>query len=138
MPVLNATTPIALQLHLLSSVAALVLGPAALAARKGSPAHRTAGLLWCLLMLTAAASSLFIRDFRLPNWAGYTPIHLFTLITFAGVLAGLLALARGDLRTHGAAMRRVYLGGCVGAGVFALLPGRLLGQWLWGQCLGWL
>ncbi|MCD6735187.1 MAG: hypothetical protein LT103_16525 [Burkholderiaceae bacterium] len=29
-----------------------------------------------------------------------------------------------------------YLGGCVGAGLFALLPGRYLGQLLWHHALG--
>ena len=30
-------------------------------------------------------------------------------------------------------MQRVYLGACVVAGAFTLLPQRLLGQWLWSQ-----
>jgi uncharacterized membrane protein len=33
-------------------------------------------------------------------------------------------------------MVSLYLGACVTAGAFTLLPGRYLGQLIWGQWLG--
>jgi uncharacterized membrane protein len=33
-------------------------------------------------------------------------------------------------------MLGLYLGACIGAGVFTLLPSRILGQLVWGQWLG--
>jgi uncharacterized membrane protein len=33
-------------------------------------------------------------------------------------------------------MLRQYFGACVAAGAFTLLPGRILGQLVWGQWLG--
>ena len=33
-------------------------------------------------------------------------------------------------------MQNLYWQACVGAGVFTLLPGRYLGQLVWGQWLG--
>jgi uncharacterized membrane protein len=39
--------------------------------------------------------------------------------------------------SHQKAMRGTFWGGCV-AGLFALAPGRFLGQWLWHHALGWL
>jgi uncharacterized membrane protein len=126
----------AIQVHLVAALAALALGPVALLARKGSPAHRGAGLAWVALMALAALSSLFIRDFGLPNVAGYTPIHLLTVATAAGLVAGLWALARRRIRAHRRAMWSTYVGGCLVAGAFALLPERVLGRWLWAQVLG--
>lgn len=116
----------AIQQHLVAAVAALVLGPIALRARKGSAMHRGAGYAWAALMLAAAASSLFIHDFGRPNIAGYTPIHLLTLATFAGVAAGIVLAIRRRVGAHRRTMWNTYLGGCVGAGLFALLPGRFL------------
>lgn len=133
---LNAL-PVSIQLHIAAAVGALVLGPVALWSRKGSPVHRSAGYVWVALMLTAAITSLFIRDFRLPNIAGYTPIHLVTVFTFVGVGTGIAAAVRRHIRVHQKAMRRTYIGGCLIAGAFALLPSRFLGHWLWVQTLGW-
>lgn len=123
--------PPAIAVHLFLALGALLLGPVALGARKGSRLHRASGYMWVTLMLGAALSSVFIRDFRMPNLLGYTPIHLLTVLTFAGVAGGLYFVARHDIRRHRRVMWMVYLGGCVGAGAFALLPGRYLGSLLW-------
>lgn len=125
----------AIVIHLFMALAALVLGPLALRARKGSRLHRGAGYAWVTLMLGAAVSSVFIRDFDLPNLWGYTPIHILTLVTFAGVGGGLYFIARRRIDTHRKVMWSTYLGGCVGAGVFALLPNRFLGEVVWHQWL---
>lgn len=129
--------PMSVQLHIAAAVGALVLGPVALWSRKGSPVHRSAGYVWVGLMLTAAITSLFIRDFRLPNIAGYTPIHLVTVLTFTGLSVGIVAALKRRISTHQKTMRRTYIGGCLVAGAFALLPSRFLGHWLWVQTLGW-
>lgn len=134
-PVLDTLAP-SVVVHLVSAVAALVLGPLVLSARKGSRLHRASGCAWVTLMLAAAASSLFIRDFALPNVAGYTPIDLLTSATFAGLGAASWAIARRRVRRHRQAMWATYLGGCVVAGSLALLPGRYLGDLLWRHTLG--
>ena len=71
--------------HMTAALGALVLGPVALWARRGAQQrprlHRAAGYAWVTLMIVAAVSALFIRDFRLPNVLGYTPIHLLIPIT---------------------------------------------------------
>ena len=132
-------TPV-IAVHLTAALAALALGPVALWARrtgKARPAlHRFAGYVFVLLMLAAAISALFIRDFRLPNLAGYTPIHLLPLLTFVAVGGGLWWVAHGRISAHRRAMRGAYFGGCIGAGVFTLLPGRYLGDLLWHHALG--
>lgn len=90
------------------------------------------------MMLLAALSALFIRDFTLPNIAGYTPLHLLVPTTLVMLVMAFRALARGDIRAHRQAMARTYVGACVVAGLFTLLPSRYLGQLVWGQWLGWL
>ncbi len=138
-------TPV-IAVHLTASLAALAIGPVALWARRGHAAriaatqrprlHRAAGYAWVTLMLLSALSALFIRDFRLPNVWGYTPIHLFVPYTLGGLFLAFRRLFQGDLAGHRKNMLGLYLGACVGAGVFTLLPSRYLGQLVWGQWLG--
>ena len=127
-------------IHLSAALGALALGPVALWARLG-PAqrpwlHRAAGYAWVTLMLITASSALFIRDFSLPNLAGYTPIHLLVPVTFTGLFGAFWFLARRNIRGHRRCMQSLYWMACVGAGVFTLLPQRYLGQLVWGQWLG--
>lgn len=126
----------AIQVHLLLASAALGLGPLALRARKGARLHRWAGYLWVACMLGAAASSLWIHGLRGPRFAGFSPIHGLALLTFAGVGGGLWLVARRRIAAHRRAMWGSYLGGCVVAGLVALLPGRYLGDLLWHHGLG--
>lgn len=138
-------TPV-IAVHLTAALGALVIGPVALWARRGHAIgqtgtqrprlHRAAGYAWVTLMLLTALSALFIRDFRLPNIAGYTPIHLFVPFTLGGLYLAFAKLLRGNIRGHRQAMLGLYVGACIGAGVFTLLPGRYLGQLVWGQWLG--
>lgn len=125
---MSTLTPV-VAVHLVTALGALALGPVALLARKGSRGHRAAGYAWFTLMLGAAISSAFILDRRLPNWGGYTAIHLLTLGTFVGLAVGLRHIVQGRVREHRRVMGITY-GGLVTAGLFAFLPDRLLGGWL--------
>lgn len=132
----STLTP-AITIHIAMAGTALLLGPLALTLRKGSRGHRAAGYAWVTAMLGAALSALFIRDHGMANIAGYTPIHLLVLATFAGLARAIYAIVHRQIAVHRKAMWGTYLGACVTAGAFALLPGRLLGQLLWSQWLGW-
>jgi uncharacterized membrane protein len=127
----------AIVVHLFFALGALALGPVALWLRKGSRSHRGIGYAWVTLMAGAALSSVFIRDFRLPNLLGYTPIHLLTIATFAGLAIGLWHISRRNVLRHRRVMLLTY-GTTVIAGLFALLPGRYLGSLLWHHTLGWI
>ncbi|MDO9571757.1 MAG: DUF2306 domain-containing protein [Hydrogenophaga sp.] len=135
----------AIAIHLSAALGALALGPVALWARRGHAAgtsgqrprlHRAAGYAWVTLMLATAVSALFIRDHNLPNIAGYTLIHLFVPYTLGGLFLAFRHLLRGNIQGHRNNMLGLYLGACIGAGVFTLLPSRILGQLVWGQWLG--
>jgi uncharacterized membrane protein len=132
-------TPV-IAIHMSAALGALAIGPVALWARRGRlqrpRLHRAFGYAWVTLMVAAAVSALFIRDFSLPNLAGYTPIHLLVPATLAGLFGAFWHLARGNVAGHRKLMQSVYVGGCIVAGVFTLLPRRYLGQLVLGQWLG--
>ena len=46
--------------------------------------------------------------------------------------------SRSYRRWHGRFADRTYLGACVVAGAFTLLPQRFLGQLVWHHWLGWI
>lgn len=81
-------------------------------------------------MVITAISALSIRDYRLPNIAGYTPIHLLIPFVLGMFFIAFRALAKGDIRRHQRVMVGTYIGGCLVTGALTLLPGRLMHQWL--------
>jgi uncharacterized membrane protein len=129
-------TPV-IAVHLTAALGALATGPVALWARRsGAPRprlHRAFGYAWVTLMVITAVSALFIRDFRLPNLAGYTPIHLLVPVTLFSLFGAFWKLAHGNVAGHRKVMRNLYLAACVVTGAFTLLPQRYLGQLLWGS-----
>lgn len=118
--------------HLVTAIAALLLGAVILYGRKGTWNHRTLGWMWVTLMTGTVLSSAFIRDYRLPNLYGFTPIHGFTLYVAVMLPRALRFVRAGNIVGHRKTMRGIYFGGCVVAGIFTLLPGRFLGSLLWG------
>jgi uncharacterized membrane protein len=117
--------------HLVCALGALALGAVILVRRKGTASHRATGWAWVLLMGSTMLTSAFIRDYRMPNVAGITPIHFFTAMVAVQLPRAVLAARRGDIALHRKEMRGLYTGGCVVAGLFTLLPGRFLGRQFW-------
>ena len=58
------------------------------------------------------------------------PLTLVMLVVAFGFLL------RGNINGHRKTMQRLYIGACLVAGGFTLLPSRYLGQLLWGEWLG--
>jgi uncharacterized membrane protein len=123
--------------HMTAAIAAVVTGPVALWARRaGSPhprLHRAFGYAWVTLMIATAVSAIFIRDHRLPNIDGFTPIHLLVPVTLAVLSFAFWKLGRRDFAGHRRAMLSLYVLACIVTGFFTLLPQRYLGQLLWTQ-----
>jgi uncharacterized membrane protein len=130
------TTPI-IAIHLTAAVAATMLGPIALWARRSGAAHprlhRAAGYAWVTFMLVTALSAVFIQGDKGPRFAGFGLIHLLIPVTLAMLLLSFRHLLRGNITGHRKTMQRLYLGACVVAGAFTLLPDRLLGHYLWSS-----
>jgi len=127
-------------IHVTAALGAVVIGPVALWARKGGQErpklHRAAGYAWVTLMLIAAISAVFIRSSGLPNIAGFSPIHLLIPVVFGMLFLAFWFLAKGKIRGHRMTMQGLYIGGCLVAGAFTLMPGRLLGELIWVEWLG--
>jgi uncharacterized membrane protein len=84
-------------------------------------------------MVGAAMTGLFIRDYQLPNIAGYTPIHILIPVTFFSLWRSFSYLAKGNYRGHRLTMQWTYGLACVVTGLFTLLPQRYLGGLLLGS-----
>lgn len=121
--------------HMSAAIAAVVIGPFALWARLGKKVrprwHRALGYAWVTCMLAAAITAVFIRDFGLPNLAGFTPIHLLIPLTMGTLYKSFKFLYQGNITGHRKSMQSLYISACLVAGGFTLLPGRYLGNLLW-------
>jgi uncharacterized membrane protein len=122
--------PMVIQVHALAAMGAFGLGVAQFAAPKGTIPHRVAGWVWVMLMLTIAVSSFFIHTIRM--WGPFSPIHLLSLFTLAVLPVAVLAAHRHDVRHHQRAMIGLFLGALVIAGLFTLLPGRIMSAVVFG------
>ena len=127
-------------IHISAALGTIASGPVALWARRSGVQrprlHRAFGYAWVTLMLVAATSAIFIRDFHLPNINGFTLIHLLIPVVYSMLVLAFWFLARGNITGHRKTMQGLYVGACLVAGAFTLLPGRFLGNLVLGQWLG--
>ena len=122
MPHMNIPLPVLI--HMSSAFAALVLGGLLISRRlKGDRMHRIAGWTWVVLMLAVAISSLWIPKFMHLSW-----IHVFTAITLVSLPLGVYRARTHQVQAHRGTMVGLFTGGLVIAGLFTLLPGRVLGN----------
>lgn len=127
-PLLEAAP--AIPLHAFAAMAAFVLGLVQFAAPKGTLPHRTIGWIWVVLMVVVAASSFWIHQIRL--FGPFSPIHLLSIFTLV-----VLPLAVWRAHTHRVADHRrmmimTFVGALVIAGLFTLLPGRIMHRVIFG------
>jgi len=128
-PLLNAAP--ATKLHAVAALAALGLGAVQLAAPKGTLPHRTIGWVWVALMVTVAASSFWIHDLRV--WGPWSPIHLLSIFTLATLPLAIVHARRHRVDRHRNAMIAIFTGALVVAGLFTLLPGRIMRAVVFGH-----
>jgi uncharacterized membrane protein len=110
---------------------AFVLGLVQFAAPKGTLPHRTVGWIWVALMAVVAVSSFWIHQIRLLG--PWSPIHLLSIFTLV-----VLPLAVWRAHTHRVADHRrmvifIFAGALVIAGVFTLMPGRVMNHVVFGS-----
>ena len=125
--------PLVVYVHFIAALAAMAIGAVQLARPKGTAGHRVIGWTWAALMMVVALSSLWI-----PAFLAFTWIHLFTLFVMVTLPLALYRAHRGEIAGHAKGMRGVYIGGLIVAGVFAFMPGRVLGNLLWKGVWGYL
>jgi uncharacterized membrane protein len=121
-PLLDALPPI--PLHAIAAMAAFVLGVVQLAAPKGTLPHRTLGWIWVLLMALVAVSSFWIHQIGLVG--PWSPIHLLSIFTLVMLPLGVWRAHRHNVNAHRRTMIGIFTGALVIAGLFTLVPGRIM------------
>ena len=128
-PLLDAAPQI--PLHAFAAMAAFALGVVQLVAPKGTLPHRTLGWIWVALMAVVAVSSFWIHQIR--AFGPWSPIHLLSLFTLAMLPLGVWRARRHNVGGHGRVMILIFSGGLVIAGLFTLLPGRIMHAAIFGN-----
>ena len=121
-PLLNAAP--AIPFHALAAMGAFVLGIVQFAAPKGTLPHRTIGWIWVGLTAFVAVSSFWIHQIRLVG--PWSPIHLLSIFTLAMLPLGVWMAHRHRVADHRRIMIFTFSGALVIAGLFTLLPGRIM------------
>ncbi|MBU2980854.1 DUF2306 domain-containing protein [Lentibacter algarum] len=124
-PILEANP--AIQLHLAAALASVALTPVMLMRRKGDRLHKALGRLWVVAMAATALSSFWISTIKL--WGAWSPIHILSVITLISLVLAVRRARAGDIRGHKASLIGAILG-LLGAGLFTLVPGRILSRTL--------
>jgi uncharacterized membrane protein len=128
-PLLDA--PLAIQLHAFAAMMAFALGVVQLSAPKGTLPHRTAGWIWVALMVLVGASSFWVHELRL--WGPWSPIHLLSIFTLLTLPLAVWAAHRHAVDHHRRAMTAIFFGALVIAGLFTLVPGRVMHAVVFGN-----
>jgi uncharacterized membrane protein len=128
-PLLDAAP--AIPVHAFAAMAAFALGIVQFAAPKGTLPHRTLGWIWVLLMLSVAISSFWIHQIRLMG--PWSPIHLLSILVLVSVPLAVWKAHHHQVMDHRRIMILVFSGALVIAGLFTLLPGRIMHAVVFGQ-----
>ena len=125
-----ANAPFAIQLHAYAALAAFVLGAVQIAGVKGTNRHRALGYTWVTLMLTVALSSFWIQDMRV--WGPWSPIHLLSILSLIMLPTAIYFARIHRVRGHKLTMLGLFAGALVIAGIFTLVPGRIMHRVIFG------
>jgi uncharacterized membrane protein len=123
--------PAIIQIHIATVLLAICLTPCVLLTQKGSVLHRRLGTAWVLAMACTAFSSLFVYTIRMMG--PFSPIHLLSLLTFVMLFLGWRAARQHQIIQHKSIMISLIVLALAGAGVFTLMPGRIMHKVFWGQ-----
>jgi uncharacterized membrane protein len=118
------------QSHAIAALGLLPLTAAIFALPRGSRLHRVLGWTWVLGMATVALSSFAIHDLRLIG--PFSPIHALSVYTLVNLALGVRAARSHRVAAHRQTMKAMTLAALIGAGLFTLLPGRVMYQVLTG------
>jgi len=128
-PLLDAAP--AIQLHAFAAMTAFALGIVQFSAPKGTLPHRTIGWIWASLMAIVGATSFWIHELRL--WGPWSPIHLLSIFALVTLPLAVWAAHRHAVDRHRRAMTGIFFGALVIAGLFTLVPGRILHAVVFGN-----
>jgi len=120
-------------LHLSTIGPAFVIGTYIMLTRKGSGTHKFLGRIYMVLMLFTALVTLLMSAKVGPTLLDHFGfIHLLSLVVLYSVPSAYFAVKAGDVKAHKFSMIGLYVGGMLVAGGFTLVPGRFLGDLIFG------
>lgn len=125
--------PLMVQLHAVFGIAALALGGVRLVCPCSDGVDT--GLGWgflLFLLLTAGSGVLIPMPDGCPNLFGVTPMHGFAMFAVLGAAGAVLAARRNDRLRWRKIVTGAFAGVLVMAGLFEIVPGRLLNSVLAG------
>ncbi|MFM0285831.1 DUF2306 domain-containing protein [Paraburkholderia megapolitana] len=115
--------PLPIALHLATATLSVILGVAVLVLEKGTARHRLLGRIWAMAMFVTALSSFGIHAM---NPGHFSWVHGLSLLTLVGLARAIWAIRHGNVRSHKAAIRGLFVGLAV-AGIAAVaVPHRVL------------
>lgn len=127
-PLLNQ--PAWVQAHAFAALALIPLTVTIFALPRGARLHRVLGWAWVAGMAAVALSSFAIQDMRLIG--PFSPIHGLSVFTLVMLVLGVRAARSQRVSAHRQTMKGLTFGALVGAGLFTLLPGRVMYQVVFG------
>jgi uncharacterized membrane protein len=81
-------------------------------------------------MLVISISSFLIHGIRM--WGPWSPIHILSVFTPVMLVVGVLAARGHRVRPHKITMLSIFAGALILAGLFTLVPGRIMHTVLFG------
>jgi uncharacterized membrane protein len=75
-------------------------------------------------MVIVAATSFWIHELRV--WGPWSPIHLLGIFTLVTLPLAVVHARRHHVERHRNAMIAIFVGALVIAGLFTLMPGRVM------------
>ena len=119
--------------HLATVLPAFAIGTYLLMNRKGTKRHRQLGIAFIVLMLVTSVISLLMEARVGPQLFGhFGAIHSLSILTLISVPIGYYHARNHNVPWHRGFMIGVYSSALIVAGAFALAPGRLLHEFLFG------
>jgi uncharacterized membrane protein len=122
-------SPSVVKLHLAAALTAFFIGVFLLSGKKGATSHRIFGWVWVIMIIIAAASSLFIRTL---NHGQFSFIHILSVWTLITAPLVIYFARKHDVARHSRTAIGLFIGGLVVAGLFAFVPGRLMWDLFFG------
>jgi uncharacterized membrane protein len=120
----------AIPLHAFAAMAAFAIGLVQFVAPKGTLPHRTLGWIWVALMVLVAASSFWINTIRLVG--PFSAIHLLSIFTLVMVPLAVWKAHTHQVAAHRWTMISIFTGALLIAGLFTLVPGRIMHRVVFG------
>ncbi|MCF6232951.1 MAG: DUF2306 domain-containing protein [Rhodobacteraceae bacterium] len=128
-PLLQASPVI--QVHAAAAILAMILGPLSIFRRRRDRLHKITGYVWISAMLVAATSALFITELRLVG--RFSPIHLLTPLVYWSIWRAITFVRAGNIVGHCGVMKSLYIQALGIAGLFTLVPGRIMSDVLFSS-----